>query len=108
MIKIITQSNFNIVSIEHRSDHLVVFYSNEWYQEDIEYLYFQLFSSLKNWNIQERILGADRECFRFSWQDSYHFTLNFDYYSQSCWIEGVDDKSISQIMSLHGSLQATM
>lgn len=87
------------------ADQLTLYYNNYWYQEDIEYLYLQLFSSLKKWNIQERIVGADRECFRFSWQDSYYFTLNFDYYSQSCWIEGVDDKSISQVIYLHRALE---
>ena len=34
----------------------------------------------------EHILGADRENFRLEWQQ-HIFCLNFDCYTQSCWIE---------------------
>jgi hypothetical protein len=50
--------------------------------------------------IQDKIIGADRENIRFSWKDCY-FVLNFDYYSQSCWIEGQDSASTQELATLH-------
>ncbi|HBY86298.1 MAG TPA: DUF3630 domain-containing protein, partial [Colwellia sp.] len=33
--------------------------------------------------------------------NSHYFVLNFDYYSQSCWIEGQDTQSTELLATLH-------
>jgi hypothetical protein len=105
VVKIESKSHFKITMIAHVDSHLIFSFNDEWYQEDIGNLYTLLFSLLENLNIQEKIFGADRECVRFSWQNCYQFTLNFDYYSQSCWVEGVDEQSMSQVASLLSAFQ---
>lgn len=90
----------NIESLTYQVDHVNVNFKNSWYQEDIEVLVELLFSPIMPVTIQEKTIGADRENIRFSWADSY-FVLNFDYYSQSCWIEGQDDTSTRKLSNLH-------
>jgi hypothetical protein len=90
----------SLESITYQVDHLNVIFQNHWYQENIETLIDLLFLPIMPVTIQEKIIGADRENIRFSWA-SYHFVLNFDYYSQSCWIEGQDGQSTELLTTLH-------
>lgn len=92
-------SENQICLVTKQVDFLTVQYAQEWFQEDIENLSTLIFSQLKSFEIQEKIVGADRENIRFSWQNHY-FILNFDCYSQSCWLEGQDDVSTSYLENL--------
>ncbi len=87
-------------SLTYQDDHLNAKFTSDWYQEDINELIELLFLPIKSIAIQDKIIGADRENIRFSWDDFY-FVLNFDYYSQSCWIEGQDSASTQQLKTLH-------
>jgi hypothetical protein len=107
MIKQATEMKMDITLIELLNENITVQFNDEWYQEDIESLSLTLFSQLTHLKIQERILGADRECIRFSWQGIHFYTLNFDYYSQSCWIESVDAQSMEFLPSLREALKIT-
>jgi|TARA_R100001377_G_scaffold78288_1_gene55933 hypothetical protein len=90
----------SLESLTYQVDHLNVIFQNDWYQENIATLIDLLFSSIMPVTIQEKIIGADRENIRFSW-NSHYFVLNFDYYSQSCWIEGQDTQSTELLATLH-------
>jgi len=90
----------SIESLTYQEDHLNVKFRNDWYQDNISQLIELLFLPISPVVIQEKIIGADRENIRFSWNDGY-FVLNFEYYSQSCWIEGQDSVNIQQLMALH-------
>lgn len=90
----------SLKSITQQEDHLNVIFEVEWYQDDIEALINLLLMPLNPFTIQEKIIGADRENIRFSWNNSY-FVLNFDCYSQSCWIEGQDSASTKQLAELN-------
>ena len=98
MSHLITLQSFQ--SLTYQVDHLNVKFVNDWYQEDINELIVLLCLPIQPIVIQDKIIGADRENIRFSWHDCY-FVLNFDYYSQSCWIEGQDGASSKELMALH-------
>ncbi len=97
-------SEKNIKTVVKFSELLTISFDDNWFQEDIETLIELVFKPLMPVNIQEKILGADRENIRFTWRQHY-FILNFDYYSQSCWIEGQDDKSNEHLDALYEELK---
>ncbi|WP_246129131.1 DUF3630 family protein [Colwellia demingiae] len=90
----------SLESLTYQVDHLNVTFIKDWYQENIATLIDLLFLPIMPVTIQEKIIGADRENIRFRWENNY-FVLNFDYYSQSCWIEGQDSSSTEQLPTLH-------
>ena len=89
-----------ITLIAKQDDYLTVQFKHNWFQEDVESLADLLFKLLTPIEIQEKILGADRENIRFSWSGHY-FILNFDCYSQSCWFEGQDQVSTNHLVALY-------
>jgi len=79
-----------IKSVKLTNDRIVmIFWEPYWYQEDVDGLTAILIKFVEGAEITESIIGADRINVRFSYKHGY-FVLNFEYYSQSCWIE---DKS---------------
>ncbi len=90
----------SIESLTYQVDHLNVTFNNDWYQKNIAALTELLFLPIMPVVIQEKIIGADRENIRFSWDGNY-FVLNFECYSQSCWIEGQDSTSTERLTTLH-------
>jgi len=96
-------SKNQITLIAKQDDYLTVQFKNNWFQEDVESLANLLFKRLTPIEIQENILGADRENIRFSWSDHY-FILNFDCYSQSCWFEGQDQASTNHLAALYSTI----
>lgn len=90
----------SLQALTYQVDHLNVIFKNDWYQEDINELIALLFLPIQPIVVKDKIIGADRENIRFSWHD-YYFVLNFDYYSQSCWIEGQDGASSQELTTLH-------
>jgi len=97
----------NIELISYQQDHLSITFKNEWYQEDITSLSELILLPTTPVVIQEKNIGADREDIRFSWSKNY-FVLNFDYYSQSCWIEGQDNASTECLSALHLALNSAI
>jgi hypothetical protein len=76
---------------------------NDWYQEDIPQLITNILVFLKGHDILESISGADRENCRFKWRTAY-FIINFECYSQSCWIENETTSDIELLTLLKQSL----
>lgn len=101
MVSIMTK--LLIKEVTQQAEYLAVIFNDSWFQEDIEALTKLVFSSLISVNIQEKIIGADRENIRFSWQGHY-FILNFDCCSQSCWLEGQDNASTGYLNQLYSGL----
>ncbi len=99
------RDEMSIDSIILNENVIIVNVKNNWYQEDILQLQQLLLDHIDSIIIQERIIGADRESIRFVWQSSYHYLLNFDYYSQSCWFESQDEISVKQLKKLLTLLQ---
>ncbi len=75
-----------LISATTEENIIDVRFQEDWYQEDIAYLTQLIFTQLPDVNVIEKQLGADRETYRLNIEGNY-LTLNFDYYSQSCWIE---------------------
>lgn len=65
---------------------LIFSFEQAWYQEHCSELQQQLFTYLADAQCIETLSGADRESFRFEWQQQI-WQLQFEYYSQSCWLE---------------------
>ena len=86
----IRSRKFNIMQqISHINfiDNVIdIRFKHGWYQEDIKQLLEIILVKLTSIKITEKQLGADRETYRLSIEQNY-LTLNFDYYSQSCWLE---------------------
>lgn len=93
-----------IKSLQLRKAHIVFHFACFWYQDDIESLAGKILTNSPHVRIVESIQGADRENIRFVWHEKYYFTLNFDCYSQSCWVEGEDEISNQQLKDLMTAL----
>lgn len=93
-----------IIQIDTLDKYITINFNEYWYQEDIKALSEQIFHEFEGMEIQENIYGADRENIRFGWQNLY-FILNFDCCSQSCWLEGQDEKSTENITWLFDVLK---
>ncbi len=76
---------------------LSITFTKSWFQDDLEEIRQQVFLTISEVTKIENILGADRENTRFIWKNQY-FTLNFEYYSQSCWIE-VEGTANSKVLN---------
>lgn len=84
---------------------LQINFTNNWYQEDVSQLTTDILSALTGHHILETISGADRENCRFEWQQEY-FMLNFECYSQSCWIENETTPNLSFLNLIKQHLEA--
>jgi len=87
-------------------NQITITFNTEWFQEDISTLSQLILSKIPHHQLKEKIIGADRENLRFTWQTS-EFLLNFDYYSQSCWINAHDEISQMTILALNKLLTAS-
>ena len=92
-----------IQSINLTGEQITVLFNKGWFQEDIITLRQLLLDKVPNHLVKEVTLGADRENIRLLWLKA-EFSLNFDYYSQSCWFSAQDDISISEIHPLFNLL----
>ncbi len=97
-----------ITSIYQEEDVIIITFEGMWYQEDTPHLQQRIFDLLGSIQVQEKIMGADRECTRFLWQKTFCLLLHFDYYSQSCWFESQEvynEKPLAQLLiSLRNNL----
>lgn len=89
-----------LASIQLINEQVAFIFVEYWYQEDIDSLSAKVLAYLLQAKVLETVKGADRENVRFIWQMKYHFSLNFDCYSQSCWLEGEDEVSKLQLEQL--------
>lgn len=98
----------NLISITSseiiNENSLQLIFADDWYQEDIPQLITIILSFLKDHQILESISGADRENCRFMWRTDY-FIINFECYSQSCWIENETTPDIELLNLLKQSLE---
>lgn len=94
----------SIQSIRLLDDVIVIGWLNTWYQEDIEDLLSVIVSLSNDIEIVEKLIGADRESIRVIWQQQFYFVLHFDFYSQSCWIDGEDHHSSKNLPALLGDI----
>ena len=92
-----------IQSINLVNNQISVIFDQHWFQEDIISLRQLLFNNVSNLYIKEVTIGADLENIRFLWLDT-EFTVNFDYYSQSCWFETQDSECLTEADSLFNLL----
>ena len=92
-------SSIAIQSINCVNNQITVLFDQSWFQEDITSLRQLLLSNISMLCIKEIVIGADLENIRFQWLDT-EFTLNFDYYSQSCWFDTQHPKSLIEINDL--------
>ncbi|MBL4764496.1 MAG: DUF3630 family protein [Colwellia sp.] len=88
-----------IQSINLVNNQITVLFEQHWFQEDITKLRQLLLSNVSSLCIKDIVIGADLENVRFQWLDT-EFIINFDYYSQSCWIDTQDSYSIAKTHSL--------
>lgn len=94
-----------ISSIEMiNSNSLQIIFSDHWYQEDTVQLTQNILNLLENHKVLEQISGGDRENCRFEWLQEY-FMLNFEYYSQSCWIENETTPNIDLLNTIKQHLE---
>jgi len=92
-------TQMTILSINLIDEKIIIYFEKNWFQEDIIELRQLLLDKIPNHQIKEIIQGADRENIRFLWLNA-EFMLNFDYYSQSCWLNAHDEISTSKIQPL--------
>ena len=86
------------ISLINENSLQLVFAKN-WYQEDINALTTLILNSFEDHQVIETISGADREYCRFEWQKNY-FIINFECYSESCWIEHETTPNIALLNSI--------
>ena len=96
-------SSITIQSINLLDNKIIVTFNKNWFQEDIATLRKLLLSNISELSIKEVIVGADIENVRFMLLDK-EFTLNFEYYSQSCWFDTQSLDSLPEINVLYNTL----
>jgi hypothetical protein len=92
-----------IQSINFIDEQITILFDQSWFQEDIGKLRQLLLNKIPEHHVKEITLGADREDVRFQWLNA-EFILNFDYYSQSCWVSAHDEVSTAEIQPLFNLL----
>ena len=82
---------------------LLVSFTKTWQQDDIKALADSIFRNIPSARIIERVIGADREYFRFN-LDSEYLILHFESYANSCWVESEDQMTGSAITKMYHAL----
>ncbi|QDP02631.1 DUF3630 family protein [Thalassotalea sp. PS06] len=86
------------------ADNIILLrFGNDWDQEDISEMITRIFERIANANVAEHVTGADREYLRFRC-NNHHFLLQFETYSNACWIEAEDEFSEPGIAELFKQL----
>ena len=83
--------------VEEQALNLIL--SCQWHIEDAEQLAHQVVALIDDARIVELIPGADRFSARLACPHGY-FCLNFEEYSESCWLEAEDDASRQRLATL--------
>lgn len=95
LVNSITNSNtFAFSAVLQGDDHLDIRFNRDFDEEDFECLTQLVLAQLAQVTILEKIPGADRHNVRFRAQVAQeygYFIVNFEVYSQSCWLEAESD-----------------
>lgn len=98
--------NAQILSIDLvNQNSLQITFTEAWYQEDIPQLTSCILNYLSELHVIEKTSGADREYTRFEWQQDY-FIINFECYSESCWIENETTPNIPLLSLIKENIEA--
>lgn len=90
-------------TILENNNLLLISFMQEWDQDDIKLLSQCIFRHLPDHKLKEHIQGADREHFRFTFNEEY-LVLQFESYSESCWIEPEDQLKSLQLPKINSLL----
>ncbi|TKB45578.1 DUF3630 family protein [Thalassotalea mangrovi] len=82
---------------------ILIRFNQEWQLDDIEHLIVLVMDKIAGAQVLEHVIGADREYLRFTCNGLY-FLLQFESYSNSCWIEAEDEFSQPGISALYRQL----
>lgn len=93
--------------IELHEQALALILNINWFQEDIAELSHHIFLQFTHIEIKEHAQGADRESYRFIWQNQ-PLTLHFDVYSQSIWFESLAPDSADLLNLLKQQIPLTL
>lgn len=99
---------FKIAALEQQQRLLLITFDHEWDQDDIAQLSDIVLQQLnheaaQDLHVIEHVKGADREYFRIRFQQDY-LILQFESYSNSCWIEPEDQLEIQTLNVIHQRL----
>ena len=104
----LTQSpSLAMSAVLQHDDHLDIRFDSEFDEEDFITLSQLVLAKFDSARILENIPGADRHNVRFSLQlagQNSYFVLNFEVYSQSCWLAAESDSELSALSELHRML----
>jgi hypothetical protein len=95
-----------IKSIDLIDKSITIYFETSWFQEDMIELRQLILNKIPDHQVKEVIQGADRESIRFLGLKA-EFILNFDYYSQSCWLNAHDEISAAKIQPLFNLITKT-
>ncbi|REL28615.1 DUF3630 family protein [Thalassotalea euphylliae] len=104
MQQLTPSSSLAISAVWQRDDHLDIRFDGEFDEEDFTPLTQRVLDRLDNARVLENIPGADRHNVRFSLQlagQNGYFVLNFEVYSQSCWLAAESDSELLILTELH-------
>ena len=93
-----------IKSVEFNNESISILFHNVWSQEQISTVVPLIFNALVNVETLELQHGADCGLIRLKWNNTI-FILQFDCYSQSCWIDVESFIDIEQLRKLHHCLK---
>jgi hypothetical protein len=105
MIEMMAHLKHEINSVSLEAKLIGISFDTFWYQEDIDVLQQYILRIIGKTKLVENILGADRVNIRFVWKNDYNFVLNFDCYSQSCWLESENELSYAGLSPLFDVLK---
>ncbi len=87
---------FSLEREELLASSIVFGCQNQWTLEDIPTLQQCFLAQLPQFTVLEHIQGADRCVVRLTWKNWY-FSLNFECYSESIWLEADDEQSTAAL-----------
>lgn len=95
--------NFTVKVVEKFQHAVVLSCFPEWQQDDIDSILQVILSQHTNFTLKESNKGLDRESFRLSEADADYW-LHFECYSQSIWLEPMNDRAQQEFELLYQSL----
>lgn len=83
----------------HQEDTLLINIAPEFTQDDCSQLTDTILARWSNASLVEIVEGADRYCARVKYNNGIYL-LNFEIYSQSCWLEAESPENIHTISQI--------
>lgn len=83
------------------TEAVIVFeYINNWHEGNVEQTLSNLAHDYDDLALLETVIGADRQSVRIEWQQ-YQYTLHIEHYSESVWLEPLDEQAQAKLSTLH-------